>query len=142
MRGSLGRRGRLIIGVDLKKDPRRLLSAYNDAAGVTAAFNINLLTRINRELAGSFHLQAFEHCAIYNACEGRIEMHIISLKDQTVAVLGRQVRFRTGETIHTENSYKYTVEQFQDLTRAAGWLSGRVWLDEDRLFSVHELFAS
>jgi dimethylhistidine N-methyltransferase len=139
MRNSLARSGRLIIGVDLKKDPRRLLAAYNDAAGVTAAFNLNLLARINRELAGSFDLKAFRHHAIYNAHEGRIEMHIISLKDQSVTVLGQRIEFRAGERIHTENSYKYAVEQFQGLARSAGWIARRVWLDEDRLFSVHEL---
>ena len=139
MRDSLGRGGRLIIGVDLKKDPRRLLAAYNDAAGVTAAFNLNLLARVNRELAGSFDLNAFQHHAIYNAYKGRIEMHIVSLLDQTVRVLDQQIEFRAGEHIHTENSYKYTVEQFQDLARSAGWLAQRVWLDKDRLFSVHEL---
>lgn len=141
MRNSLACDGRLIVGVDLKKDMRRLLAAYNDAAGVTAAFNLNLLARINRELAGSFDLKAFRHHAIYDAHEGRIEMHIVSLKDQTVSVLGRQFGFRAGESIHTENSYKYTVEQFQELARAAGWTPRRVWLDEDRLFSVHELIA-
>jgi dimethylhistidine N-methyltransferase len=139
MRNSLGHGGRLIIGVDLKKDPHRLLAAYDDAAGVTAAFNLNLLARINRELAGSFDLKAFRHHAIYNAYEGRIEMHIVSLWDQTVRVLDQQIEFRAGERIHTENSYKYTVEQFQDLARSAGWIAQRVWLDEDRLFSVHEL---
>jgi uncharacterized SAM-dependent methyltransferase len=139
MRDSLGRDSRLIVGVDLKKDLRRLLAAYNDPAGVTAAFNLNLLARINRELAGAFDLKAFRHHAIYDAHEGRIEMHIVSLEDQTVRALGRQFRLRAGESIHTENSYKYTVQQFQDLARSAGWAPRRAWLDENRLFSVHEL---
>jgi len=138
-RGVLSPGGRLIIGVDLKKDPRKLVLAYNDAAGVTAKFNLNLLARMNRELGGTFDLDAFRHEAIYNPREGRIEMHLESRQDQDVRVLGRRIRFRAGERIHTENSYKYSIEQFQALAHSADWLPRRVWTDDDRLFSVHEL---
>jgi dimethylhistidine N-methyltransferase len=131
--------GRLIVGVDLKKDARRLVLAYNDAAGVTAAFNLNLLVRINRELGGSFAVDQFRHDAIYNPREGRIEMHLESLREHEVKVCGRRFRFRAGERIHTENSYKYSIDQFQCLARSAGWTPERVWTDEGQLFSVHEL---
>lgn len=138
-RGVLSPGSRLIVGVDLKKDLSILLPAYNDAAGITAAFNLNLLARINREVAPAFDLRTFRHEAIYNARDGRIEMHLVSLEDQDVTIAGHRFRFRTGETIHTENSYKYTVRQFQDLASAADWLPIRVWTDKDALFSVHEL---
>jgi dimethylhistidine N-methyltransferase len=138
-RKTLAPHGRLIVGVDLKKDPRTLVMAYNDAAGVTAAFNLNLLTRINRELGGTIDLATFQHEAIYNPREGRIEMHLESTRDQDVEVLGRRFRFRSGERIHTENSYKYSVRQFQQLAQSAGWTPQRVWTDKDSLFSVHEL---
>jgi dimethylhistidine N-methyltransferase len=134
--------GRLIVGVDLKKDARALVCAYNDEDGVTAAFNLNLLARINRELDGSFEIDCFRHEAIYDPREGRVEMHLVSLKDQTASVRGRWFRFLAGETIHTENSYKYSIGQFQELARAAGWLPGRVWLDAGNLFSVHELISA
>lgn len=129
----------LIIGVDLKKDARRLVLAYNDSEGVTAAFNLNLLTRINRELDGSIDVEAFRHEAIYNPREGRIEMHLISLRDQDAAVAGRRFRFREGESIHTENSYKYTVDEFQNLAVKAGWHPVNAWTDEAKQFSVHIL---
>jgi dimethylhistidine N-methyltransferase len=138
-RGVLSPGSRLIVGADLKKDLSILLPAYNDAAGVTAAFNLNLLARINREVAPGFDLDAFRHEAIYNARDGRIEMHLVSTKQQEVTIAGRTFQFRKGETIHTENSYKYTVRQFQDLARAADWLPSRVWTDPNNLFSVHEL---
>jgi dimethylhistidine N-methyltransferase len=138
-RTSLGPGGRLIVGADLKKDARRLVLAYNDAQGVTAAFNLNLLARINRELNGTFDLDAFAHEAVYNPRDGRIEMHLKSLRPQVVRVLGRPFHFGTGERIHTENSYKYTVGQLHDLARSAGWQPRRVWTDRDALFSVHEL---
>ena len=139
LRATLSPGGRLIVGVDLKKDASKLVLAYNDAAGVTAAFNLNLLARINREIGPAFDLEAFRHEAIYNPRDGRIEMHLVSRCDQDVRVAGRRFRFRTGETIHTENSYKYSVRQFQDLARSAGWLPRRVWTDASNLFSVHEL---
>jgi dimethylhistidine N-methyltransferase len=133
--------GQLIVGVDLKKDARRLVRAYDDGAGVTAAFNLNLLARINRELGGTFDLSAFRHKAVYNPREGRIEMHLESVKDQIVVVRGRRFRFGAGETIHTENSYKYTIAEFQALARSADWLPRRVWTDTHNQFSVHELIA-
>ncbi|RTL90918.1 MAG: L-histidine N(alpha)-methyltransferase [Hyphomicrobiales bacterium] len=139
MRATLSPEGRLIVGVDLKKDVRQLLGAYNDAMGVTAAFNLKPLSRINRELGGDFDLQAFRHEAIYNPIEGRIEMHLVSLKDQIVGVADREFRFRKEETIHTENAYKYTIEEFHRIAGSAGWSAVRVWMDDQRLFSVHEL---
>ena len=138
-RALLSPGGRLIVGVDLEKDARKLVLAYNDSAGVTAAFNLNLLARINREIGGTFDLDGFRHEAIYNPRDGRIEMHLVSRRDQDVRIAGRRFRFRTGETIHTENSYKYSVRQFQDVARSAGWSPARVWTDSSILFSVHEL---
>jgi uncharacterized SAM-dependent methyltransferase len=134
--------GRLIIGVDLKKDERTLLLAYDDAAGVTAAFNLNLLARINREIGPAFDLEAFRHQAIYNPRDGRIEMHLVSRKAQEITILGRRYHFEAGESIHTENSYKYSVAQFQDLARSAKWQPRCVWTDADRPFSVHELISA
>jgi len=141
-RADLAPGGRLIVGVDLKKDARQLVLAYNDQQGVTAAFNLNLLARINRELAGTFDLDAFEHDAIYNPREGRIEMYLESRSEQEVHVRGRRLRFRAGERIHTENSYKYSIGQFQELAREAGWEARRVWTDGAHMFSVHELVSS
>ena len=135
----LGSGARLIIGVDLEKDPQRLIAAYNDAKGVTADFNLNILTRINRELGGTFDLSRFRHLAVYDESARRIEMHLVSLVEQEAQVLDRSFRFKAGETIHTENSYKYTVERFHALARAAGWQPGQVWLDPAPDFSVHEL---
>jgi len=141
-RAALAPAGHLIIGADLKKDARRLVLAYNDAAGVTAAFNLNLLARINRELGGDFDLAAFRHEAIYNPRHGRIEMHLVSLRQQSVTIRGQRFSFKPGETIHTENSYKYSIEQFRELARSADWLPRRVWTDAAHMFSVHELVAS
>jgi dimethylhistidine N-methyltransferase len=138
-RSLLGANCAFIVGVDLKKDLGRLLPAYNDSRGVTAAFNLNLLERINRELEGDFDVGRFAHEAIYNDAEGRIEMHIRSLADQTAQVLGERFRFAEGETIHTENSHKYGVEEFQALARSAGWNPVKVWTGAERLFSVHYL---
>ncbi|AGK56419.1 methyltransferase [Hyphomicrobium denitrificans 1NES1] len=136
---ALGRSSRLIIGVDLKKDPRRLIDAYNDQAGITAAFNLNLLRRINRELGANFDEQGFRHRAIYDPAKGRIEMHLVSRHDQQVSVCGRTFHFSAGESIHTENSYKYALEQFREVARASGWRPARVWTDTREQFSVHEL---
>lgn len=138
-RRVLGKDGRLIIGVDLKKDPQTLVRAYDDEAGVTAKFNLNLLTRINRELDGTFDESAFAHKAIYNSRAGRIEMHLVSKQAHDVSVCGRVFHFREGESIHTENSYKYTVREFGDLAARAGWNAKRVWTDANHFFSVHEL---
>jgi dimethylhistidine N-methyltransferase len=125
----LGPGASLIIGVDLVKDPNVLNAAYDDAAGVTAKFNINLLARINRELDGNFDLATFSHHAFYNSERHRIEMHLASNKRQRVRVAGRMVEFRAGETIHTENSYKYSLESFTALARGSGWTPAAVWTD-------------
>lgn len=135
-------RGLFILGVDLQKDVHRLEAAYDDAAGVTADFNLNLLARINRELSGNFAVERFAHRAVYNAEEGRVEMYLVSRVDQDAIVAGRRFRFRRGESIHTENSYKYTVAGFQRLARAAGWRPVEAMTDTDQLFSVHVLHAS
>lgn len=134
-----GEGGGLLIGVDLKKDPNTLHAAYNDAAGVTAAFNQNLLTRINRELDGDFDLDQFVHYAFYNPRLGRIEMHLASRCVQTVTVGARRFDFRGGETIFTESSYKYTLSEFASLAAAAGWRVEKIWTDEQRMFSVQYL---
>ena len=131
---------RLILrGVDLKEDPAVLIPAYNDWLGVAAAFNLNLLARINRELDGDIDLDRFAHDAVYDEDKGRIEMHLVSLGRQTVRVLGRAFSFAKGERIHTENSYKYSIEEFQALARSAGWTPAHSWTDADRLFSLHLL---
>ncbi|WP_132254596.1 L-histidine N(alpha)-methyltransferase [Methylobacterium segetis] len=135
----LGSGARLIVGVDLVKDRAVLEAAYDDAAGVTAAFNLNLLTRINRELGGDFAADGFVHRALFNEAESRIEMHLVSTRAQTVRVGGLPFRFADGETIHTENSYKYTVPGFRALAASAGWAPGAVWTDPQALFSVHAL---
>jgi L-histidine Nalpha-methyltransferase len=141
-REILGRTARMIIGVDLEKDERVLYDAYNDKAGVTARFNLNLLHRINRELGGNFDVSAFTHRAIYNRDRHRIEMYLISRKAQTVRVLGRTFSFRAGESIHTENSYKYSPERFAGLARGSGWIPSHCWSDAAGMFSVHALDAS
>ncbi len=129
----------LLIGVDLKKDPAVLNAAYNDAAGVTAAFNLNLLTRCNRELDADFDLDGFAHRAFYNAAAGRVEMHIESQREQTATVAGHAFTFAAGETIHTENSYKYEPDEFQRLAGQAGFELQRTWTDPGRLFGVRYL---
>jgi dimethylhistidine N-methyltransferase len=141
-RQILGTGARMIIGVDLEKDERTLYDAYNDAAGVTARFNLNVLERINRELGGNFDLSGFVHRSIYNRDRHRIEMHLISRKAQSVRVLGHRFAFRPGESIHTENSYKYSFERLTALAEAAGWKVQESWTDKDRLFSVHALAAA
>jgi dimethylhistidine N-methyltransferase len=140
-RAVLSPGGRLIVGVDLKKDAQTLVRAYDDAAGTTAAFNLNLLARINRDLGASFDLDGFKHKAIYNTGKGRIGMHLESTGDREVRIRGRRFTFRAGETIHTENAYKYSIESFQNIARSADWQPRRVWTDKDSLFSVHELTA-
>ncbi len=135
----IGLGGHLIIGVDLKKNPQTLQAAYDDSAGVTAAFNLNLLARANRELGATFDLDAFAHRAVYNADEGRVEMHLVSSEDQRIRIDDHPFTFAAGESIHTENSYKYTVGEFQDLARAAGYHPLAVFTDSARLFSVHVL---
>ena len=132
----------MLVGVDLKKDAGVLHAAYNDARGVTAAFNLNLLARINRELRGDFNLRRFRHYAFYNAALGRIEMHLVSLARQTVNVGNYRFSFDAGESIHTENSYKYSVDGFRALARSAGFRGEKVWLDPKGLFSLHGLVAA
>jgi dimethylhistidine N-methyltransferase len=140
-RDILGQGAQMVIGVDLEKDERVLYEAYNDKAGVTARFNLNVLHRINRELGGNFDLSAFRHRAIYNRERHRIEMHLISRRAQSVRVLGRSFSFRAGETIHTENSYKYSLERFTALARGSGWTPRESWTDSAGMFSVHALVA-
>jgi dimethylhistidine N-methyltransferase len=132
----LGKGATLFVGADLIKSVDVLNAAYNDAAGVTAQFNLNLLTRINRELGGTFSLDTFEHHAFYNRERHRIEMHLASLRRQRVKVAGETIDFRAGETIHTENSYKYSVESLAALARGVGWLPVRAWTDSRKYFSI------
>lgn len=131
--------GALLIGVDLKKDPAILERAYNDAAGVTAAFNKNILQRLNRELGTDFDLNHFHHQAVWNASESRIEMRLVSDRRQTVHIAGESIDFESGEAIHTESSYKYLPEEFARLAGQAGFVLERVWTDPDGLFSVQYL---
>ncbi|TRX73219.1 L-histidine N(alpha)-methyltransferase [Pseudomonas mangiferae] len=131
--------GGLLIGVDLVKDTRTLEAAYNDRAGVTAAFNLNLLWRIRDELDSDIRPAHFSHRAFYNEAQSRIEMHLASPRAQTVRIERQQFHFAPGETLHTENSYKYTVEGFQHLAGTAGFAPVHVWLDDRELFSVHYL---
>lgn len=138
-RALLGSGSSMIVGVDLRKSADILVPAYDDAAGVTQAFNLNLLRRINRELGGTFKLDQFVHTARWNDAEGRMEMHLVSRRAQTVEIGGESFTFAEGEAIHTENSHKYTVPQFQDLARSAGYAPQAVWTDEASLFSVHLL---
>ena len=135
-RHLLGEGASFLVGIDLVKDERTLVAAYDDALGVTAAFNKNLLGRINRELGGDFHLESFVHRAVWNAAESRIEMHLESLRDQQVTVAGRTFSFRAGETLHTENSCKFTVEGFSALAEKAGWTLDRAWSSEQPAFAV------
>lgn len=125
-----GPAGRLLIGFDLKKDPALLHAAYNDAAGVTAAFNLNLLTRLNRELDADFDPAGFRHYAFYDPVAGRVEMHLVSLRPQDVNVAGTRFHFAEGETLHTEHSYKYRSDEFAALARAAGWQPAGEWLQD------------
>ena len=131
--------GALLIGVDLKKDPQLLHAAYNDSAGITAQFNLNLLERLRSELGAEVNPQGFRHRAFYNGTRGRIEMHLVSCRAQDIRLLGQRFHFDPGESIHTENSYKYSLEEFHALGRAAGLQPRQVWLDAAHLFSVHYL---
>jgi dimethylhistidine N-methyltransferase len=141
VREIVGPGGMLVIGVDLKKDKRTLEAAYDDARGVTAEFNLNLLARINRELGGDFQVKRFRHRAFYDEQLGRIEMHLESLYQQIVHVAGQRFEFLAGETIHTEISCKYTVEEFQRLARGARFHPEQVWTDPANLFAVHAMMA-
>ncbi|HEX4160321.1 MAG TPA: ergothioneine biosynthesis protein EgtB [Rhizomicrobium sp.] len=135
-RAFLGENAQFLVGIDLAKDVDVLLRAYDDAEGVTAAFNLNLLVRINRELGASFDLSAFAHRAVWNATESRIEMHLVSARDQSVMVRGRCFDFAAGETIHTENSRKYTLKQFAAIAARAGWSVERSWSSTDPSFGI------
>lgn len=129
----------LLIGVDLKKDRAVLEAAYNDAAGVTEAFNRNLLARINRDLGARFDLQSFDHVATYAEQPGRVEIYLRSNRDQTVRVAGQDIHFAAGEMIHTENSYKYSVDDVHELAARSGWRLRHSWIDDGRRFAVHLL---
>ncbi len=133
---TIGVDGLLLIGVDLKKDASRLVAAYDDAKGVTAAFNLNLLQRINFELGGDFDLTLFRHIARYSKVNGRIEMHLESCTDQTVRIGDHAFDFEAGETIHTENSYKFSSDEFQALAQSAGFDHVQSWSDPEDLFGV------
>lgn len=135
------RGGALLLGADLFKDPALLHAAYNDAQGVTAAFNLNLLARANRELGADFVLSQFAHSAFYNAPLRRIEMHLVSLCAQQVTVCGQRFDFAEGDSLHTENSHKFTVDGLRALAIEAGFAPGRVWTDPNQLFSLHWLQA-
>ncbi|MCB1669629.1 MAG: L-histidine N(alpha)-methyltransferase [Gammaproteobacteria bacterium] len=135
-RQSLGADAYLLIGVDTKKSARLLHRAYNDREGITARFNLNILHRINRELNGDINLHKFEHYAFYNPHRGRIEMHLVSTDEQVCTIGDETIHFNQGESIHTENSYKYTPEEFTALAGNAGWRISREWMADKNLFSV------
>jgi L-histidine Nalpha-methyltransferase len=133
----LGPEGEMLIGADLKKDPAILEAAYNDRAGTNAAFNLNLLARINRELDGDIAVDHFRHLAFYNPDAGRMELYLESLAAQSATIAGRRFEFAAGERIHTENSYKYAIPEFHALASRAGFLPVHTWTDAQQLFSVH-----
>ena len=135
----LNSQGGMLIGVDLKKDPTILHAAYNDCQGLTAKFNLNILDNINKELNADFNLDNFYHYAPYNPTIGRIELHLISKKSQTVTISGRKFTFKEGESIHSENSYKYSIEDFGIIAREAGFKLKKTWTDANNLFSIHYL---
>ena len=137
-----GQAGRMLVGVDLRKDANVLHAAYNDSRRVTAAFNLNVLARINRELGADFDLKRFSHYAFYNAAAGRIEMHLVSLRRQVVTLGSHRFSFETGESIHTENSYKYSIEGFHALAARAGFTAAKTWTDRRGLFALHGLQAA
>ena len=136
---ALNQHGMLLIGVDTKKSSSVLHAAYNDAAGVTAEFNLNLLRRIRHELEADCDPAGFDHHAFYNSDEGRVEMHLVSKQEQEVRINGHRFRFMPGETVHTECSYKYAPEEFLDLAAKAGFLPIKHWLAKDELFGVYLL---
>ena len=138
---TVGKGGALLIGVDLKKNKATLDAAYADAQGVTAQFNLNLLERINRELGADFQLKRFRHKAFYDPAQGRVEMHLESLAAQAVNVAGQRFDFALGETLHTEISCKYSVAEFQELGKRAGFSPEKAWMDPEQLFSVHGMVA-
>ena len=135
-RAALGPKARFLLGFDTCQDQARLIPAYNDAAGITAAFNLNLLTRLNREAAATFNRGDFRHEAIWNKAESRIEMHLIARAAHTVSVAGQHVHFDRGESIHTENSYKYAPDRMAAMIAEGGWTRLRAWSDPDGLFAL------
>ncbi len=139
--GAGGVTARFVVGTDLRKDARILIPAYDDAQGVTAAFNRNMLTHVNSVADADFDPSTFRHRVRWNEAEGRIEMHLESVRAQEVRVADTTVRFRAGETIHTESSYKHTQDGFLALARRAGWSGSAFWTDEERLFGIHLLEA-
>ena len=139
LHSKAGEGGSLLIGIDTKKSEAVLNLAYNDANGATAAFNLNLLKRIQNELDSELNTDGFDHHAFYNKEQGRIEMHLRSHKQQKLRINGSTFHFEPGESIHTENSYKYTPDEFKALAREAGWQSEKLWQDIDKYFSVHFL---
>ena len=141
MAAGVLRGGALLVGADLIKDPEVLHAAYSDAQGVTAAFNLNLLSRANRELGANFAVAQFAHSAFYNAPLQRIEMHLMSRVRQQVTLCGQPFSFEEGETLHTENSYKFTIDGLRALAIQAGFKPGPVWTDAKQLFSLHWLVA-
>jgi dimethylhistidine N-methyltransferase len=141
LRMSRGQAARMLVGVDVRKDANVLHAAYNDARGVTAAFNLNLLKRINGELRGNFDARKFAHYAFYSPAAGRIEMHLVALERHAVRVGAHRFEFDVGESIHTENSYKYSVEGFRALARAADFKARALWTDRRGLFALHGLSA-
>ena len=141
LRMSADQAARMLVGVDLRKDANLLHAAYNDAQGVTAAFNLNLLARINRELRANFDLRKFAHYAFYDPSRGRIEMHLVSLARQAIRIGTHRFDFDVGESIHTENSYKYSIEGFAALAAAAGFTARKLWMDRKELFALHGLTA-
>ncbi len=136
MASALGPGGVLLVGIDLKKDPRILHRAYNDARGITAAFNLNLLARINRELGADFQLDCFRHYAFYNPTKSRVEMHLVSTRDQVVSIEGQEFSFHRGENIVTEYSYKYRLEDFAGLASDAGFELRKHWTDRRKYFGL------
>src|SRR5690606_25675777 len=139
MRDLIGKDGAILIGIDLYKDPRVLERAYDDAAGVTAEFNINALRHVNRELGADFDLDAFEHLAVWVEDQSRIEMHLVSKKNQVVQLGGEKVRIERGEHLRTEYCHKYTLDSFSELAATAGLAVNRVWTDPNQQFSVQLL---
>jgi dimethylhistidine N-methyltransferase len=139
VRETLGANARFLVGADLRKSSETLLPAYDDAQGVTAAFNLNMLKHLNREIGSDFDLDRFSHRAVWNDVESRIEMHLVSLCPQAVSIGDSTISFDDGETIHTESSYKHTIAGFRAMADAAGWRSEAVWTDPQNLFSIHLL---
>ena len=136
-REAMAPNAELIVGVDLAKDRKTVLAAYNDAAGITAEFNLNILRRINRDIEPAFDVSSFWHSAVFNEDESRIEMHLVSRFAQVVRIRGQGFEFTHGESIHTENSYKHSLASFRSIAAAAGWHPGSIWTDG--LFSLHQL---